>query len=113
IFQEDVAGSYIANDAGDIGPQPPFVFESSALAGMTERLAREASRDEIHEATPRSAIEGLKVLPHRRAIQGRVFHPRHDNGRRKAVPLNVTNGSVTLVPQGESEPEFKSSDAGA
>lgn len=67
--------------------------------------------DDIHEAAPRSAVEGGNVVPDRRAIQGRVFHPCHERGRCVGFPLDVTHSSISWG--GDMESEVKTSGSGA
>lgn len=111
VLQDDVSGSHVSDDSSDIGPYPPFVVESAPLAGGAERLAGETGSDDIHSSTPRSAVEGAQIVPDRRLIQGRLFHPCHESGRRVGVPLNVTHSSGG--DSGESRDELEQSDAGA
>lgn len=112
VFQEDEGGSYVTNCSDDVGPDPSVVVCSSSLAGLGERLAREPRSDEIHDATPLSALEGREIVPDRCLIQGLVFHPRHEDGRSVGVALDVTHTSVSPT-QGEVESELEPSDTGA
>lgn len=93
VLDEDPLRLALARDAGDVGPEVARVFRSALVPAGAEGLAGVARRDEIHRATPRPAVEGGKVIPDRRLIQGRVFHPGHEGGRREGVPLNEANGS--------------------
>ncbi len=111
VFTEDEGGFDFANDSGKFRPEVARVTCSETLAGVTEWLARVAARYEIHNAAPRSAIEGFEIVPDRRSIQGLVFHPRHESGRCVGFPLNVSHGSVG-VPEGKLESELKSSSPG-
>lgn len=111
VLEEAESRFDLAHDAGDVGPEVSGVFLSELASGDGERLARIAAMDDIHRAAPRSAVEGGKVVPDRRAIQGRVFHPRHERGRRVGFPLNVTHSSVSGV--GEVQSEVESSGARA
>ena len=43
-------------------------------AGEAMRLARDAANEAIHEATPRSAIEGSHIAPNRRWSEVSRFH---------------------------------------
>lgn len=94
VLQEDEARSNLTEDSDNLGPEPSVIVKSTLRPGGAERLAGETGSDEIHSTAPRATVEGGKVIPDRRAIQGLVFHPRHENGRRVGVPLNETNGSV-------------------
>jgi hypothetical protein len=46
-------------------PEVSVVGVGLSLPGCGEGLTREARREEIHAATPASAIEGRKVVPER------------------------------------------------
>lgn len=111
VLQEDEARSRIANDPGDGRPYPPIVFEPSASAGVGPGLAGEPRSDEIHRSTPRSAVEGLEVVPDRSRIQGLVLHPRHEDGRGEGFPLDVAHSPCGGL--GEPDAELEPSDPGA
>lgn len=111
VFHEDEAGSNLANDTGNVRPEPPIVFHTKPLAGGAERLAGESRSDAIHCATPWAAVEGGKVVPDRSVLQGRVRHPRHEDGRGVAVPFDCTHKSG--AGHGELDAEFQASNAGA
>lgn len=112
VLHEDVAGSHLTNDPGELRPEPSGVVGSPPLADAGQRGAGEAAADEIHRSTPRAAIEGRKVVPNRGLLHGLVFHPRHEAGRCVGVPLNVTDSPVA-VSEGEVEPELESAASGA
>jgi hypothetical protein len=112
VLQEHEAGSHFTNHASDFRPQPPLVVLGFSSSGETDGLAGEPRRYEIHDSAPRSAIEGLEIVPDRRSIHGLVLHPRHEQGRGESVPLNEAHGSVG-VSDGELEPEFQPSDSSA
>ena len=52
------------------------VCRPEALPGNGKGLAGITSNDAIHLAAPASAIEGVKVAPNRRVIQGTVRNTR-------------------------------------
>ena len=58
-----------------------------------------STNDNIHRSTPQAAIEGGNVVPDRCAIQGLVFHPRHEGGRSICFPLDVTNSAISTARQ--------------
>lgn len=93
----------LANDAGDVGPEVPFVLHPTLIPRDAERLARESRSDDIHDSTPASAVEGSKIVPDRSLTQGRVPHPRHESGRRSTLPLNETGSSISGDCHMESE----------
>ena len=96
------------DDSSDVGPEVAGILSAEASARKTEGLAGIASSDEIHSAAPRSAVEGCEIVPDRRRIQGRFFHPGHEDGRGEGFPLDVADGAA---PAGQ--PEVEASDAGA
>ena len=107
VLDEDPLGDDLSDDAGDVGPEVALVVVSCPLSGDGPRLARVARSDEIHDSTPRVAVEGLEIVPDRRRIQGLVLHPRHEDGRSVGFPLDVTHNSGPLA-KGKLESQIKS-----
>lgn len=81
VLQHDVAGSNLANDAGNLSPEPSVVVDAASGSCRGPRLAGEARSDAIHDATPASAVEGANIVPDRSWLQGLFFHPCHEDGR--------------------------------
>lgn len=111
IFEKDERRFAFADDAPDMGPQVSGVGGAGPASGDAERLARIARKDDVHTAAPASAIERGNIVPDRSRIQGRVFHPGHEHGRRIGFPLDVTHSPVST--KGDVEPEVESARAGA
>lgn len=111
VLEEDEGRFALADDPGDMGPEVARIVRAPALARDGERLARIARSDDVHRAAPRAAVEGSNVVPDRRAIQGRVFHPRHEDGRGVGVPLDVPHS--TISGECEVQPEIEPAGAGA
>jgi hypothetical protein len=111
ILEEDEGRLDLADDAGDMRPEVTRIFGAPAPARHAERLARIARSDDVHRAAPRAAVEGGNVVPDRRAIQGRVLHPRHEDGRGEGVPFDMTHSTVAGA--GKQEPEIEPAGAGA
>ena len=105
VFEEHPFGCALGDDPGDVRPQVPGVVGPPTPAGDAERLARIARREDVHRVTPWAAVEGGKIVPDRRRIQGLVFHPRHEDGRGEGVPLDVTHGAVSGLGQHEAKLE--------
>ena len=105
VFEEDEGRLNLADDAGDMRPEVARVLGAPALARHAERLARIPRSDDIHRAAPWAAVEAGNIVPERRWIQGRIFHPRHDNGRGEGVPLDVTHSSIAGDGEGDSQLE--------
>ena len=95
IFEEDDRGIALPDDASDVRPEVARIRFTEAAAGDRERLARVACSEDIHETAPWSAVEGCKVVPDRRRIQGFVFHPRHESGCCEGFPLDVTHSAIS------------------
>ncbi len=111
IFEEDEGRLDLANDARDMWPEVARVVRAPALARDGERLARIARSDDVHRAAPRAAVEGSNVVPDRCRIQGRLFHPCHENGRGVGFPFDMAHSSITG--HGDGEPEVEPACAGA
>ena len=111
ILEEHEGRFDFADDAGDMRPEVARVVRAPALARDRERLARIARSDDIHCAAPWAAVEGGNIVPDRRAIQGRVFHPRHENGCGEGFPFDMAHS--TISGQGDVEPEVDATGAGA
>ena len=94
VFSEEERRLYLSEDSADVRPQMARVFLAEALSTIAERLAWITGSEEIHSSAPRSAVEGDKVRPDRRFIQGRVFHPGHESGRGVGVSLDEANSSI-------------------
>lgn len=93
-----------------------FILCAKTSTGLAEGLTRIAGgEDERTEALKVfnnfRADCGLNVIPDRRFIQGRFFHPRHESGRCVTFPLNVKNGSYPS--EGEVNRSSEHSGAGA
>jgi hypothetical protein len=111
IFEKDEGRFDLADDAGDVWPEVAWIVRALALARDGERLARIARSDDVHRAAPRVAVEGSNVVPDRRVIQGRVFHPRHESGCGVGLPFDMAHSSISG--QSEGEPEVDATGAGA
>ena len=111
ILEEHEGRLDLADNAGDMRPEVAWVVSPPALARDRERLARIARSDDIHCAAPRAAVEGGNVVPERCAIQGRVFHPRHESGCGVGFPLDMAHS--TISGDGDGKPEIEPARTGA
>lgn len=57
------------------------------------RLARDAANDAIHDSTPRSAVEGSDIAPHRRVSHESFLHRCDQMGDREGFPLHQQDAS--------------------
>jgi len=105
ILEEDEGRLDLADDASDMWPEVAWVVGAPAFARDGERLARIARSDDVHRAAPRAAVEGSNVVPDRCRIQGRVFHPRHEDGCGVGFPFDMAHSTISGDGDGESEIE--------
>jgi hypothetical protein len=111
VLKKAPSGFALSHDAGDVGPEVSFVGASPLEPTHRERLTRYSARDAIHDATPRSAVEGSQIRENRRLIQGAVLHSRCQYFATVTFPLNVADGSSRRNRQ--SQAEFEAADSGA
>lgn len=94
VFEEAPFGIELLGNPPDVGPEMAGIILALAPPGEAERLARISGSEDMNLSAPRRAVEGGNVIPDRSLIQGLVFHPCHESGRREGFPLDVTNSSV-------------------
>lgn len=94
VLAPDPFRVHFLDDARDLRPEMPGIVGAGAVARIAEWLAGIAGSDEMNAAAPSSAVKGSKVVPDRRLTQGLVRHPRHESGRRVALPLDESHSSV-------------------
>ena len=111
VFEEDEGRLDFADDASDMRPKVARVVRAPAFARDGERLARIARSDDVHRSAPWAAVEAGNVVPDRRWIQGRLFHPCHENGRGVGFPFDMAHSSISG--HGDGEPEVDTSGTGA
>ena len=108
VFHEDESGSYFANDSGKFSPESgAFAVDSCALSGCADVLAREAARDDIHQATPRLAVEGSHVVPDREGFEAAVILAGDEHAPGVGLNFDGADGS----PPEEFAPEYAASSA--
>lgn len=105
VFEEHEGRLDLSDDPLDMRPEVARVVRAPAFTRDGERLARIARSDDVHSAAPWAAVEGSNVVPDRCRIQGRLFHPRHENGRGVGFPFDMAHSSISG--QGDGEPEVQ------
>jgi hypothetical protein len=110
ILEEHEGWLDLSDDAGDMRPKMAWVVRAPAFARDGERLTRIARSDDVHRAAPPAAVEGSNVVPDRCRIQGRLFHPCHENGRGVGFPFDMAHSSISG--HGDGEPEVEPACAG-
>lgn len=94
-------------------PIGALVAEPDSLPGEAKRLAWESGADKIH-ARKRSSIEVRQVAAeNRRGLQGRVLHPRQEDGCGVGVAFDIGQNTQASRAEGETEAQFEPSDSGA
>jgi hypothetical protein len=111
VFEEDERRTALPDDARNVRPEVARVGRAEPPPGDRKWLTRIARQQDVQRAAPRAAVEGSNVVPDRRAIQGRVFHPRHEHGRGVGLPLDVTQSAISGT--GEQDAEVEPAGAGA
>lgn len=111
ILKEDEGRLAFADDAGDMRPEMARVVRALPFTSDAERLARISRSDDIHRAAPWAAVEGSNIVPDRCAIQGRVFHPRHESGCGVGFPFDMAHSSISG--DGDGEPKVNAARTGA
>jgi hypothetical protein len=111
VLEEDPLGIDLPDDPGDLGPEVPGIVGAAPDTGEAERLAGITGKDEMNSAAPRSAVEGSEIVPDRCRIQGLVFHPAHESGRRMGFPFDVTHTAISGL--GDMDAEVEAAVAGA
>jgi hypothetical protein len=111
FLQEDVLGSDLPHNSIEVIPDPALVLDALALAGRGPGLARDAHRDDLNEATPRSAVEGGNVIPNRRLSHVAALHARDQDGGRKGFDLDC-NCKPVGISEGQSYSFLKPSNPG-
>ena len=93
VFHDDVARSNLANDSGHFTPESAMLaVESLTSSDHANVLAREAARDDIHQSTPRFAVEGSDIIPDREVRQASVVLAGEQHAAGVVVEFDGTDG---------------------
>lgn len=105
VLHEDEAGSYLAHDPSELRPEAgALAVDALSLPGVADVLAGESASDEIHDSTPRAAVEGGDIRPHRARSQATFLHLAHQSRGGESVPLHETDRANARALQTEGEP---------
>ncbi len=111
VFEPDESGLGLFDDAADLRPEMAGIVFSGEVPGDAEGLAGIARKEEIHDSTPRAAVEGCKVTPDRRWSQGAFSHARDQDCGGECFVFHEANCSS--LSHGETPSKIKTSDASA
>lgn len=95
VFEECHRGICIPDDPSHVRPQVSRVVCAESLSCVAERLARIAASDDMNSATPRSAVEGGGIAPHRARIHPTRLHLLDQVRNAKCFPLHHAHRSST------------------
>ena len=111
VFEENKSGLTLSDDAGNLRPEMTGIIRPTTFTGLAEGWARVACNDAIHDSTPRAAIEGSKIRPNRRVIQGFFLHAAIQERAVVAFPLNAADDSSRRDRHSQAEVESPASGA--
>jgi hypothetical protein len=103
VLTEAPLGLHFPHDARDVRPEMARVFRPELLAGATERLARVAATEDIHETAPQLAIKRGNIRPNRSCVEGAVRKTRSQDLRNSSFPFHVTDGSSAWESQSQAK----------
>lgn len=63
VFEKHPFGLDFPDDAGNVWPEVAGIIDAFALSRLGKRLAWVSGEDSIDDSAPRSAVEGLDVIP--------------------------------------------------
>jgi hypothetical protein len=111
VLEENTLSCRLPNDTRDVRPQVARIVRAPALSCEGERLARVARSDEIHDSTPRAAVEGSQIAPHREAIDASLAHRPRQVRAGAGFPLNPADDAS--AGNGQLDAEVEPSASGA
>jgi hypothetical protein len=112
VLQHDDCGFHVANRFEDEIPDLAMLSESpSPLPGETVIRAREARRNDIHQASQAASIERCEIAPNRSGRKASFFHALRKDLGCGEFPFDVTDRDNSS--QGDVDCNVESSDAGA
>jgi hypothetical protein len=111
VLKKEEFGSNLAKDAPHFRPHISLVSFKLSASGKAVSLARDSRANNIHDSTPREAVEGAKVIPDRRRIQATFFHASNKRAGGKCFPFHVSDAAVA-VSERNSQSEFETANSG-
>lgn len=111
VFKEHETGSALGDSAQDVREKVAGVFVASALAGGTERLAREAAREEVHESVKAAERVGSQISPDRCCVHESRVH--FCDQVRTGEGFDLTKSDRAQASDSAAKPEVDASVTGA
>jgi hypothetical protein len=112
VLDEDPRWPNLIEHTGEVPPEAGARprDDPRPLAGDGDVLAREAASDEIHDSTPRAAVKGGDIRPHRARSQPSLFHRANQSRGPESFPLHEADRASARNRQ--SDAELKASASG-
>jgi len=112
VLQDDDCGFRVANRLEDEIPDLAVLAESSCpLSRETVIRAREACRNDVHQASQAASIEACEIAPNRSGRKAPFFHALRKDFGCGDFPFDVTDRDNSS--QCDIDSDVESSDAGA
>ena len=102
VFEEENGGVNLADHSQNFGPQIPLILCAKTPPGDTDRLARRAAQDDVHEATEGVSVELSNVCCDRSRRKESLFKRLNQSRAAETFPLHVSEALKA------SDSEFKS-----
>lgn len=94
VLHEDVAGSYLADNASHLAPESGAPStDPGAFPGGADVLARESARNDVNSASPRASVKVAYVIPDREGREAAVVLPGDQNVPCVGVELDGADGA--------------------
>jgi hypothetical protein len=110
VLAKSESWSALSDDSGNFGPEVARIALTASLTGEGEGLAGISRCEDIHDSTPRAAVEGSEVTPDRSLVQETSLHRFDHDGSGEGFPLHVAH---CFSRSDAAEAEVDSADAGA
>jgi hypothetical protein len=112
VLQDDDCGFHVANRLEDEIPDLAVLSESPGpLSGETVIRAREACRNDVHQASQAASIEACEIAPNRSGWKAPFFHAERKDFGCGEFPFNVTDRAQSS--QDNVCSDVESADSGA
>jgi hypothetical protein len=94
VLQEAESGSYLANDAPHGVPELAVLADDSGpLSGDGVVGTREAANAQIHDSTPRDAVEAGNIRKDRCVVKRSIGHARRQDFAGRKLPFDEADRS--------------------
>lgn len=110
VLREEVRGFALAEDAGELGPEPAGVIDAESLPGRGFALAWVRTDNHIDMASERSSVESLEIRPYGGIVEMSGAHPLDEDGAGVGFSFDVADGFDSG--DGEVDSHVETADAG-